>query len=496
MEQKIKETAQFSESKFAAFYTAIKQQAGKDFSSLIIYLSILRTYLIIKGREHIAPYNMPVFKRFLLWLFEIFLTVYEYIISLRFKCRFIIVNLFYKKNKGVIVIVEPTHLQQVLGMQKYMDKYNPVYITDKRKYIGLIQKSLNTSNILFVSKVYNNPSKTNNYLPNSLLLKYDLATSAFIQKNLENTLEQTKNQYNYIKKLVALIVKYSKVQFSLTYNDLSLTGRIITELFNQNKISTLYCMHGLLSDELIETFHNCNKYLIFGDYTRPILQKKGIEDKDIFTIGAPYLEYTLNQKELAGIASLREKYSTKKIALVLLSGRGHTTSKEHHEAIIALLEKTIQQTSNDYHFIFKLHRKDQVAYYNRILSNPNTANHISIFPYNYFNGIDSIFDWIKISNVVITGASTSALESMYLNKPVITIDLMQEYEHETIYITNGSTHHCRSEEEVINQLTQLNKANFTLKEQSLATKEAYFSSTQVMDSFFNKTFDKLITPTS
>lgn len=247
-------------------------------------------------------------------------------------------------------------------------------------------------------------------------------------------------------------------------------------------------MHGLLSDEFIETLHIADKFFIFGEYTRPILTQRGVNPGSILTVGSPYLEYYVSNPQPSGIkeAVLTSNSNGKKIALVLLSGRGHTTSSVHHEAIIDLLNEVIEKKKNEYYFIFKLHKKDYADYYARLYHNKNITGCFAIYSFDHFGGNESIFEWLSFSDLIITGASTTALEAMYLNKPVITIDLMHEYEHETPYIFNGGTYHCTNQEQLLRHLSELHAAGFKLKQASVDLKENYFSSSMVFHKFFSQ----------
>lgn len=111
----------------------------------------------------------------------------------------------------------------------------------------------------------------------------------------------------------------------------------------------------------------------------------------------------------------------KNFILVCFSGPGHNVSVEGHELCISLLEKTVKEFSSQL-FVIKLHPKDKKDYYNRLANSDNVVLIDSESP--LFNlGIDI---YIKKCICLITGASTTALEAFFQNKPVISLDVLGE----------------------------------------------------------------------
>ena len=286
-------------------------------------------------------------------------------------------------------------------------------------------------------------------------------------------LNESYRNYNLTKRFIKAITKTNKIQFVYIFNDLLFSGRAIVDICNKMGIKTYYLMHGLLSDEFIENLHICDNYLVFGDYTRNILVKKeGITNEKIVTLGAPYLREQLKTKQPDFFKEeITDKLpKEKKVALILLSGPGHTVSEEHHKKILELLEELTESKQKDYHFLFKLHGKDNIDYYKNIISAKG-----EVYKFDHFRSKETIFDWIRAADVIITGASTTALEAMYMGKPVITIDLQGEFEDETAFIQQGATYHCRSINEVYVVMDNLLENSFTIPKESKAIVNQYFA---------------------
>ena len=96
-------------------------------------------------------------------------------------------------------------------------------------------------------------------------------------------------------------------------------------------------------------------------------------------------------------------------------------SLKHHLKII----KKLKKLSHDFpktQFVVKLHRKDNIGYYN------NKENHKLIIADKIDENVlpSSIFDWFNGCSAIITGASTSGNEALLIGLPVITMDFNNE----------------------------------------------------------------------
>ena len=80
---------------------------------------------------------------------------------------------------------------------------------------------------------------------------------------------------------------------------------------------------------------------------------------------------------------------------------------------------------SNYHFIFKLHRKDDINLFQKNLDKTNNKN-FNVIGYNDSRFSNNIFFWIKSSDIIITTGSTIIIESLLYDKQVITIDLFDE----------------------------------------------------------------------
>ena len=445
---------------FLNLYRTTKKEAETNELYNFINFSFLKIYLHTKGREKYKVNDIDFFKRLLYTLKEIFKAY----------------NRLKRVLKGssfnsIIVINEASHLKHAVPLKEDIKDYNPLFITNKARYIKVIADSFNTNNVVYIPITIIKAEKFRTLEIEKLLADFNISSNEV--NSIAEMLNESYRNYNLTKRFIKAITKTNKIQFVYIFNDLLFSGRAIVDICNKMGIKTYYLMHGLLSDEFIENLHICDNYLVFGDYTRNILVKKeGITNEKIVTLGAPYLREQLKTKQPDFFKEeITDKLpKEKKVALILLSGPGHTVSEEHHKKILELLEELTESKQKDYHFLFKLHGKDNIDYYKNIISAKG-----EVYKFDHFRSKETIFDWIRAADVIITGASTTALEAMYMGKPVITIDLQGEFEDETAFIQQGATYHCRSINEVYVVMDNLLENSFTIPKESKAIVNQYFA---------------------
>ncbi|MCU0421867.1 MAG: CDP-glycerol glycerophosphotransferase family protein [Bacteroidia bacterium] len=468
------------------YYQSLKDGQASNHFLKIHFINVLRNYLVLLGREDAFALKIPL-KIHIRSVIEVFISVFSLLKTL-WKLR-------NKKSTILVLVNEPTHFKQVMGMKDYLDNHHPIFITSKRMYLTILKDEYRTSNVIFLPTFFIKHNKMSFDDFKDLFLKHRIEAD---NKKLQSMhLISTMQWYNfvYIKWIILKLNKVNQFKLCLVFNDLTTTGRMLSMALKENtSCKTVYVMHGLLSDECIESFHIADYYFLFGDYTRPILAAHQISEHQMYTIGTPYLEQFVRHP-ISGLVKgkvLPSISTDKKIVLVLLSGRGHTTSSAHHDKIIQTLHQTIKDKKEKYFFVFKLHKKDYDTYYKNLLDDVSIKDNLAIYPYEYFQGKDIIFEWIDIAHIIITGASTSALEAMYLNKPVITIDLMQEYENETQYIRKGGTYHCTQAYELNQYLDLLFTNGFKVKPEGISLAETYFSNPTQLHYFFFKKFPEFL----
>lgn len=473
--------------KFLSLYRFVKDNHNtSDFIRFFDFLTI-KIYLLATGRGSYTPARMH-------YKLKLKITQ-DFVYALGLLVRSVIKSKLSKPFGCVILVYEPSHLSQALGLGDYVKKYNPIYITTKKNYVKVIQEKIKGSNVVFIPNAPKIAVLFKKGQVTDLFNQYGITIPETTAVDVSGMMNEIYHTYSVTKFFFNSIVNSSKIKFSYIFNDLTFTGRAIAELSSKKGIKSFYIMHGLLSDEFIENLHICDNYLVFGDYVRNILSvKEGIQNQQVYTIGAPYLSYylQLQEPEIFNVEVKNKVPQGKKVALVLLSGPGHSVSPQHHRSIIETIKETIKEKSDSFYFIFKLHPKDSINNFSSLFEDDTLSRNFGLYEFNKLGNKETIFDWLKIADVVITGASTTALEGMYMNKPIVTLDLMHGFDNDTLFITEGATYHCTSKEELLVAMNYLEEHNFRTKGKADEMSKNYFSDASRLNAFYSDVMDKLI----
>lgn len=226
-------------------------------------------------------------------------------------------------------------------------------------------------------------------------------------------------------------------------NDLTVEGRAASMFAKDNGVSTACLMHGSISGEPLHGYHCVDRLIVYGNDAKRELIQQGVLGERLAVCGAPYLDDQPHQSGQPhpvvhahlGLAAERP------YVLVATSGPGHSISHDHHRCVIENLMRLSAQTPAL--FVAKLHRKDSEFYYkevrqlvpeSRLVVTPDLPNL-------------TIFDWLQGCDLVLTGASSTAVEAMLMDVPVISMDFANEIK-QVNFIDAGATWHVRTEEDL------------------------------------------------
>jgi len=188
---------------------------------------------------------------------------------------------------------------------------------------------------------------------------------------------------------------------------------------------------------------------VFYAYGKEVKEKieKVAQNVDVKDVGSLKIEVTGYSPGKEEVNTLVSPFKTnyKKIGLVAFSGPGLTVSFNGHvESLKAL--KSATEKFKDIYFIIKLHPKDKRHYYSDFENVENVLvidNQHPIFKFD-------IIHLVKQCDFVMSGASTSLIESAYWMKPVISVDLTGELQDIDL-LKEDFILNCRTSEEL--QLT-------------------------------------------
>ena len=171
----------------------------------------------------------------------------------------------------------------------------------------------------------------------------------------------------------------------------------------------------------------CTKIAVNGESLKDILIRQGIDPKKIVVTGQPRFDAIHWKAESIDsfTQSLEQVRSSKKILLYLPNAlfQHNLCSKQAYEDIHCSIITSCQSLP-EVQLVIKPHPEEDPQDYMRLI----TQNGSDALVYEG-NGL---YDLIRISDAVITGISTTALQSLLLNKVLLVVDI-----HDSSYIASG-----------------------------------------------------------
>lgn len=223
-------------------------------------------------------------------------------------------------------------------------------------------------------------------------------------------------------------------------NDLTLEGHVGCRVANQAGIRTAVFMHGTITGIPMQASHPADRIFVYGDFHRQELLDRGIGESRIAVCGDPNQDGRARQSHqihpvLKARLGLRDGEPW---ILVATSGPGHRISHKHHETLITNLS-ALAKSFPRVPVVIKLHRKDRLDYYQSLLKSC-AGLPLHVLPHGAAGFPHDIFDWLQGCTMILTGASTTAIEAMLMDIPVITMDYCSEL-YNIDFIDAGATVH-------------------------------------------------------
>jgi len=157
------------------------------------------------------------------------------------------------------------------------------------------------------------------------------------------------------------------------------------------------------------------KFAVAGESAKKIYIERGFPPENIFVTGQPRFDALFTQKfnKEKTMAELGIP-AGKKIAVLATQGQIYRTEKEQRELVETVVKATAEFP--ELQLVIKPHPQEDPQYYSRLLKMMGQGGPI------VRQDID-LYQLLNASDLLITAFSTTALEAMLLDKPVITINL-------------------------------------------------------------------------
>jgi len=210
---------------FLNLYRTTRKEVDTNELFKFINFSFLKIYLHIKGREKYKVNNINFFKRVLYTQKEIFKAHNR-------------INRVLKGNNfnSIIVINEANHLTHAVALKEDIKDFNPVFITNKARYIKVIADSFNTNNVVYIPQTIIKAEKFRTLEIEKLLADFNISSNEV--DSITEMLNDSYKNYNLTKRFIKAITKINKIQFVYIFNDLLFSGRAIVDICYKMGIKT------------------------------------------------------------------------------------------------------------------------------------------------------------------------------------------------------------------------------------------------------------------
>jgi hypothetical protein len=257
----------------------------------------------------------------------------------------------------------------------------------------------------------------------------------------------------------------SSATYCLVGYDLSVIGRQVLNECVELSVRSGRIQNGIVNYNLAGISNACDLYL-WDETSKEVYVSQGFKGNVIISGNILLKRFEFENSINSEFLSLIDRVKYSRIVFVAFSGPGHYTSMTGHLKTLNILLKLIQINSN-FQFVIKMHRKDSLDYY-RIFE--NSLNVLLID--KILSKVPDAIEIIQHIDLLITGASTVAVNALFFNKGVISIDPLGELEHFAFIKKDRRITQVRTEAEVLTldlfELSKTAAVKFEFKEDGVS----------------------------
>jgi len=236
-------------------------------------------------------------------------------------------------------------------------------------------------------------------------------------------------------------------------NDLTVGGRALARVARAAGVPSACIMHGTVLDPL-HRHHVVDRLLVYGDaHRRHLVDRQGIEAGRIAVTGAPYLDQLERQKREVDRRLQRKLGLGPRqpfVVMAVSNPANMVTLQQHERTIRAVMGLSTRLRMP---LVARLHRGDSPAHYER-LAREVPGQRLVVVRNDAPGWPGTILDWLQGCSLLLTGASTVALEAMLLDVPVVTMDFTGDYA-DVDFIKARATEHVTDEVALVRAATAL-----------------------------------------
>ena len=224
----------------------------------------------------------------------------------------------------------------------------------------------------------------------------------------------------------------------ITTSDVGIWPKIWFLVAKNMNIPTLHVEWATVSSHAPDwAFMSADKATVSGEYSkRTVIHKRGIDSNRLVVTGQPRYDGLIRKRESKEVICRRYSLDTGKRIILFTSipyyegvpsEEGGLSKEEHHEWLHAIYQASKEIDNAQLVVKPHPHHRDPYENHSSVLREVGNESSIVIAPKD-----SDVLDLISVCDVMITWLSTTALEAMILNKPVIIVNLTSR----TISITS------------------------------------------------------------
>lgn len=288
----------------------------------------------------------------------------------------------------------------------------------------------------------------------------------------------------YIETL-ELIYKSKKPNIIIATNIVVPFGKTAVCVGNALDIPTLYVQHAVISQHPSSADMPATKIAASGDFSKNVLLKYDVNPTKIVLTGQPKYDF-LHDTQLNFNDNIYNQLAIKHdLGVIALTTQPHPT-----EDMVKLYRCVIgtMKYLTDKQLVIKLHPDEILSVRKKIID--KICAEFNVKNVKITKDIN-LYDVLNISEIILTEFSTTALEAMMLDKPVITINLTGEADRMP-YAKSGAAIGVYDEQDLLPALESILHDENVRKELSMNRDKFVYDQTYKQDGNASKRVVKLI----
>ncbi|MGZ7135173.1 MAG: CDP-glycerol glycerophosphotransferase family protein [Methanobacterium sp.] len=265
-------------------------------------------------------------------------------------------------------------------------------------------------------KLWANWNKKEDYLINQQFMTYKGISLLKLTKSRQEYIFKWyfKTAIKYLE-LTKSIIQKENPDLVVLMDERGWLGRAVAKACRLNEIPTLILQHGIHGNVPFYGPSDATKFSVYGNFTKDLLVKAGVEPEKIVITGGQQWDKTIDYKEDTRREFCREYGLDENKPIILLA---HHLANNRDISEIEVSEVIKAAKALNTQLIIRAHPSEPLKPYNDLIKNLNPEN-VKVFkkPHDYTS--------IMACDVLITQASTVAMDAIIAGKPVITINFSQ-----------------------------------------------------------------------